>query len=72
MSVAGSKEYLIDALALHDHMHLLQDSLEDASIVKVGHLYLVSTICTLKGFRKASALILNAILLRAGAAWRRE
>ncbi|EIE21113.1 3'-5' exonuclease, partial [Coccomyxa subellipsoidea C-169] len=33
----GDKEYLVDALALHDHMHLLQDVLEDARVVKVLH-----------------------------------
>ncbi|KAK9908142.1 hypothetical protein WJX75_003265 [Coccomyxa subellipsoidea] len=33
----GDKEYLIDALALHDHMHLLQDIMENAKILKVVH-----------------------------------
>ncbi|BDA45050.1 probable exosome component 10 at N-terminal half [Coccomyxa sp. Obi] len=33
----GEKEYLIDTLTLHDHMHLLQDVLEDKAIPKVLH-----------------------------------
>ena len=36
--LTGDKEYLIDALALHDHMHLLQDVLENEGILKVAHL----------------------------------
>lgn len=36
--LAGDKEYLIDALALHDHMHLLQDIMENANILKVTRL----------------------------------
>ena len=32
---AGDKDYLIDALALHDHMHLLHDVLADPGVLKV-------------------------------------
>ena len=34
--IAGKTDYLVDALALHDHMHLLRPIFADPSILKVG------------------------------------
>eukprot|EP00878_Enallax_costatus_P033400 GHUV01036829.1.p1 GENE.GHUV01036829.1~~GHUV01036829.1.p1 ORF type:complete len:159 (+),score=44.09 GHUV01036829.1:64-477(+) len=33
----GFKDYLIDCLALHDHMHLLRPLMADTSVTKVLH-----------------------------------
>ena len=33
---AAGTEYLIDALALHDDLHVLRDTFADPSIMKVG------------------------------------
>lgn len=35
--VAGYKDYLIDSLALHDHLHLLRPLMADPSVTKVLH-----------------------------------
>lgn len=32
----GQLDYVIDALAVHDHMHLLQPLLSDPDVLKVG------------------------------------
>ena len=32
---AGKTDYLVDALALHDHMHLLRPIFADTSVLKV-------------------------------------
>ena len=39
---AGGTEYLVDAIALHDHLHALRDILADPKITKVpsGMLFL--------------------------------
>lgn len=36
---AGKTDYLVDALALHDHMHLLRPIFADPSILKVRLLF---------------------------------
>lgn len=38
-STAGQEDYLVDALALHDHMHLLRPILADPAVLKVIPLY---------------------------------
>lgn len=32
---AGTEDWVVDTLALHDHMHLLRDVLADPGVVKV-------------------------------------
>ena len=36
--IVGGVDYVIDALALHDHLHLLRPILADPRILKVKHL----------------------------------
>lgn len=61
--LTGDKEYLVDALALHDHMHLLQDVLEDARIVKVAFL---SCLCTALPASMMKHSIFLRVLSKAG------
>ncbi len=35
MLAAGGIEYLVDAIALHDHLHTLRDTFADPKIIKV-------------------------------------
>ena len=44
LGCAGVRDYLIDALALHDHMHLLHEVLADPGVLKVR----ISLLCLLR------------------------
>ena len=67
-SHAGHKDYLIDALALHDHMHLLHSLLADPGILKVP-LRMGGFAC-MHTKRYASRWVVQATAGVAGRAWR--